>query len=376
MGVMVAMQTGHQAFVDELTCLAASTADQRIRSIAERTARPLRVAVRGRRGVGRNTLVRALDGAGSAAGLSATSGGDPADVVVYALAEVVKPEDRAGIAVLEPTERPVLAVLTMADKTDVVGFAGVGPMAGALQRCELLSTLAGLPVEPMSALLAVAALDDLDERSWCALRALAAHPAAGAALDGSHAGFLSADLGVPTGQRLRLLESLDLFGVAIAIEALRRGAARTQVRALLRKISGIDAVVAKAVAAGAGVRYGRVLEAVAALEVLAVADEQVSEFLAGEAAVLARMSAALDAASTWGLDPFGAAVPPDDPGAQLQRALRWRRHRSQRGPAAESPDSDLRRWCGADIVRGSLRLWSRAAGSLACAGPPEGGRPR
>lgn len=107
-----------------------------------------------------------------------------------------------------------------------------------------------------------------------------------------------------------------------------------------------------------------------------MADEQVSEFLAGEAAVLARMSAALDAASTWGLDPFGAAVPPDDPGAQLQRALRWRRHRSQRGPAAESPDSDLRRWCGADIVRGSLRLWSRAAGSLACAGPPEGGRPR
>ncbi|MCV6971136.1 hypothetical protein H7I00_16355, partial [Mycobacterium bohemicum] len=40
----------------------------------------------------------------------------------------------------------------------------------------------------------------------------------------------------------------------------------------------------------------------------------------------------------------------------LPRALRWQRY----GRAAVS---DLHRACGADIARGSLRLWSRAGGA-------------
>ncbi|HZC51447.1 MAG TPA: hypothetical protein VE441_02985, partial [Mycobacterium sp.] len=55
---------GHQIFVDELARFATEHADARVTTIAERAAAPLRVAVRGRRGVGRGTVARALDRAG------------------------------------------------------------------------------------------------------------------------------------------------------------------------------------------------------------------------------------------------------------------------------------------------------------------------
>lgn len=43
---------GHQIFVDELARFAAAEADPRVTAIAQRAAAPLRVVVRGRRGVG------------------------------------------------------------------------------------------------------------------------------------------------------------------------------------------------------------------------------------------------------------------------------------------------------------------------------------
>ena len=82
--------------------------DPRCAAIAKRLATPLRVAVTGRRGVGRSTVARAL----ACAGLAVTPPRGMADVDVYVLAEVVKPEDRAAI---EAAGRPVLAVLNKAD---------------------------------------------------------------------------------------------------------------------------------------------------------------------------------------------------------------------------------------------------------------------
>ena len=64
------------------------------------------------------------------------------------------------------------------------------------------------------------------------------------------------------------------------------------------------------------------------------------------------MAAAVDLAEAAGLE-VGRA---DDPAGHLPRAVRWQRY--SRGPA-----SDLHRACGADIARGSLRLWSQAGGS-------------
>ena len=46
-----------------------------------------------------------------------------------------------------------------------------------------------------------------------------------------------------------------------------------------------------------------------------------------------------------------------DLSAHLPRAVRWQRY-------SRASMSELHRTCGADIARGSLRLWSRARASL------------
>jgi hypothetical protein len=265
---------GSEIFVDELTRFAAGIADHRVSAIAERAATPLRVAVRGRSGVGRRTVARALQRAGIV--LAGEFG--VADLVVHVTAEVVKPEDIREIA---EERRPVLAVL---NKADLLGFAGDGPLAVAKARCADFAPLVGVPIEPMAALLAVAALDDLAEDLWTALRMLADDPS---------------DAASPEAVRLRLLDTLDMFGIALAVAAIRRGNTFAQVRTLLRRVSGIDAVVAGLDAVGAGLRYARVLDAVAELEALAVSGgevgERIDEFLRCDDTVIARMASAMDA---------------------------------------------------------------------------------
>jgi hypothetical protein len=345
---------GHHIFVDELARFAAGCADPRVAAIAERAAAPLRVAVRGRPGVGRRTVARALDRAGAASGIAVTPSDTNVDLVVYVTAEVVKPEDADAIAA---ARHPLLAVLNKADLAgSLSGRNGEGPIAAARTRCANLSELVGVPVEPMIGLLAVAALENLNGTSWAALRALATHPAGSACLDGSFDGFLTADNAVPADVRLRLLNTLDLFGTALAVAAVRRGGTEAQVRALLRRISGVDAVAEKLFALGAEVRYQRALDAVAELEALAVGNagvgERIGGFLSCDDTVIARMAAATDLPAAAGQDA--------GPAAHLPRAARWQRY--SRGSV-----SDLHRACGADIVRGSLRLWSQT-----CAAPPDG----
>ncbi|OBG20583.1 hypothetical protein [Mycobacterium sp. 852002-51057_SCH5723018] len=353
---------GHHTFADELARFAAARADARVTAIAERAGAPLRAVVHGRRTVGCGTVARALDRAGDAHGIGVTTGETQADVVVYVIAEVVKPEDTEAIG---GTGRPVLAVLNKADLTgSLSGRGGDGPIAAARARCAELSPLVRAPMEPMIALLAVAALDDLDSALWTALTALAADPRGAGILDGSFAGFMAANNPVPTDVRVRLLETLDLFGIALGIAAIRQGRTPAQVRALLRRISGVDAVLDTISVVGAELRYRRVLRAVAELEALAVCDGEIAEavgaFLSRDDTVVARMAAAVDLAEAAGLEVDPGNWDRDDAAAHLPRALRWQRY--SRG--ALGPVSDLHRACGADIVRGSLRLWSRAGGSL------------
>ncbi|BBY23306.1 hypothetical protein [Mycobacterium stomatepiae] len=333
---------GSQVFADELARFAAECDDARVSAIAAHTGAPLRAVVRGRAGVGRGTVARAL---AHASGITVMPDAGEADVTVQVIAEVVKPEDVDAIAA---ADCPVLTVLNKADLAgSLSGRTADGPLAAARTRGTQLAGLTGAAVEPMIALLAVAALEGLDATSWAALRTLAAHPAC---LEGSFEEFVAADNPVPTHARLRLLETLDLFGTALGIAAIRRGATLSQVCALLRRISGVDVVVARLWAVGAQARYRRVLEATAELEALAVGrsriGEQVSGFLSRDDTVLARMAAAVEAADAAGLD-TGPDVDDD-----LARAVRWQR--DSRGSA-----DDLRRACGADIARGSLRLWSR-----------------
>jgi hypothetical protein len=293
-----------QAFVEELVRFAADSADGRLAAIAERAAAPLRVAVHGRRGVGCTAVARALH--------QVAVDADP-EVVVYVFAEVVKPEDVRAVAAIEAAPGPVLAVL---NKADVTGFAGDGPMALARAQCEHFSALLGVPVQPMIGLLAVAAQEDVQDFSS---------------------------------------DTLGPFGAAVAAAASRKGKTPAEMRALLRRVSGVDAVLERIVAVGAEVRYRRVLDAVAELEALAVSDGAVGEFLGRDDTVLARMAAAIDVAESAGLDLELDLAPCRDAAGYLSRAARWQRYSREQA-------SVLRRACGADIARGSLRLWSRSGG--------------
>lgn len=284
------------------------------------------MAVTGRRGVGRSTVAHAL----TCAGLAVTPPAD-ADVNVHVLADAVKPEDRAAI---EAARRPVLAVLNKADlvATTAPGRHPDGPTSAARTRCAQLSARAGLPIEPLVGILAGAVLDDA---SWRGLQGLA----------GGH----SVDAAV----RDRLMVTLDAFGIRQAIAAIRREATRSDVDALLCRLSGIDDVVDKVGVLGAPARYRRTLDAVAELETIAVTDRRIGEFLAHDDTVVARMMAAFEVVEAVGL-----TVDRDDTAAaHLRRAMHWQSRR--RGPVA-----GIERACGADIVRGSLRLWSTVGGSV------------
>ncbi|WP_039890436.1 hypothetical protein [Mycobacterium xenopi] len=329
---------GHQIFVDELARFADEAGEPRLTAMAQRIAAPLRVAVDGRRGVGRRTVARALAGAGIELAASAA-----ADVSVRVVAEVVKPEDRDAVAA---ARQPVLVVL---NKADLLGSAGGGRLAAARSHCARLSALAGATVEPMVGLLAVTAVHGLVRDSlWAAVQLLAAHPAD---LRSAEA-FLASAHPVPRAERQRLVGTLDLFGLRLAVAAARRRSSPPQVHALLRGASCVDTVVKRIGAAGAEVRYRRVLDVFDELQAMAVGDQRIGDFLRRDDTVLARMAAAIDVIEAAGLH----VEPGDDRAAQLRRAVKWQRHSRRPGPG-------LHRRCAADIARGSLRLWSQAGGA-------------
>jgi hypothetical protein len=297
----------------------ASVADARWAAVAERLTTPVRVTVSGRRGVGRSTVAHALVRAGIE-----VAPVDAAELLVYVIAEVVKPEDSDAVA---SSRHPVLAVLNKADLAR-------GPLP-----------VLGVPVEPMVGMLAVAAFDDsLDDTLWAALGVLSAQPADLSSPDG----FVAGAHPVAAEVRRRLVDTLDVFGITAAVAAIRQGTPAPKVGELLRRLSRIDPVVEQIRAAGAEVRYRRILDAVIELEVLAVTDRRAAELLSADDTVNARMAAAVDVVEAAGLHVERC----DNPAAYLRRAAHWRRY--GRGPVAE-----LHRACGADIVRGSVRLWSK-----------------
>ena len=282
---------------------------------------PLLVGVGGRAGSGRRSVVRALRGAG----LAVTGPGESADVDVYVFVETFTADDRAALA---GTVRPTVAVL---NKADLAGFRGNGPMAVATQRCRELERATAVPTRPLSALLAVAGTDP-------------------AVLDAAMVDALGTLSTATEGVRRRLAADLDLFGTACAVSAVRSGARRDDVAALLRTVSGLGEVCAEIDRAAAPVRYRRLIDVLAALGggPKDDADSRAARTLAGDDVVLARMAAAAAV--------VGAAGAPDLDGVarsdHLRRAIHWQRY-------AGGPVSALHRACATDIARGALRLWSR-----------------
>ena len=287
---------------------------------------PMRVGVAGRLGSGRDTVRRALRGAGAVV----ADPGKPADIDVYLGVETLTRED---IDALAAAPRPAVAVL---NKADLSGFRGAGPMVVAAERCRGLERDTGVPILPLAGLLAVAACDPavLDPPLVEALRTVLVEPAR---------------LSPPI--RRRMLAELDFFGIAIAAEAVCGGADHAELAARLREVSGLPAVLDAIGRVGAPIRYRRLITALAGLAGRAVGRRgiPVAEFLAGDAVVLARMHAATDAMADSG--PAASGGPAD----VLSRAIHWQRY-------ARGPVSALQRGCATDIARGALRLWSEAGG--------------
>ena len=330
---------GHQIFTNELTRFADRTGDARIAALIARVDGPLWIAVLGRDGVGRGTVAAAL----AAAGLTVVDRDVTADVDVVVIAEALKPEDRAMIGSdSSRSSRPRCPTLVVLNKADLSGFGAGGPIAVADRRAADYQALIGAPTVPMVALLAAAALDD---ELIGALQVLTAEPADLTSADG----FLSRPHSLPRAVRARLLDTVDLFGIAHGVLALRRGTEVTALPAVLRRLSQVERVVAQVAAVGAEVRYRRLCSVLAELRAEAAAGRpDVDEFLADDDAVIAVMAAAVDVVEAAGL----SVDPDDEPSAHLRRAQHFHRY-------SDGPVNQLHRSCGVDICRGSLRLLRR-----------------
>ena len=323
---------GHQILVDALLRISEESRDPRLTLIIRRLCAPVRISVRGRRGVGRATVTAALTGAGLA-----VSADGAADLDVLVIAEALKPEDRA---LLDTSDRPTLAVL---NKADLSGFGAAGPMALAHHRAAHCRALTGVPTVPMVALLAhVDLTGDLVD-------ALLTEPADLSSTDA----FVAAPHRLPREVRERLLCALDRFGIAHAVLALDRGTSGDSLPSHLRKLSQLDRVIEHIEAAGAPLRYRRLRSAVTQLRALATQsdDTLLADLLVSDDAVLAVMTTAVDV-----VEAAGAQVDRgDDADAHLRRAVYWQRYGS-------GPVNALHRACAADISRGSLRLLGRSRG--------------
>ncbi|OBF58497.1 hypothetical protein [Mycolicibacterium monacense] len=319
-------------FDDVLTRFAQECGDAAVAAVAARLAAPPRVAVTGRAGVGRTTLARALARDGRRVAEHTP------DVAVVVVAEAVKPEDVASVAAWRDADVPVVVVGNKADLT--------GPIPPDALRRFGSGEHGDVPVESVVALLADVSLDDdsLDDDALGALQLLAAEPAelrsANAFLDAAHP--------LPRDVRMRLLRTLGLRGVAHSVRALRDGADPHDLPTLLREVSGFDRVLGRLDALAAPARYDRIRAALAELQVRAAGNDRIAAFLADDDTVLAVMTAAVDVVQAAGL----VVDPGDDAATHLRRAVWWRGY--SRGPV-----SPLHRACGADIARGSLRLFER-----------------
>lgn len=318
------------SFADELTRFAASSGDPVVAAQAAQVRTPVTVAVTGRTGVGSATVRSAL----RLAGVSVCEPGVAADIDAYVVAEVVKPEDRAHLAA---ADRPAVLVL---NKADLSGYAQGGPMAVAQSRAARYRRLTGVATVPMAAHLAVATVD---AEMLAALDLLAREPADLSSVDR----FVGSAHPLSTAVRQRLVEVLDIVGIAHAVLAVRsHGATAPRVLpALLRRLSNLDPVLEQLRLAAAEPHYRRTCDAVRALEALAVDDVRVAGFLNSDAVVLARMAAAEDVVTAAGLTLGDAPYE--------RRALRWRTY-------STGPVSPVHRGCGQDIARGSLLLLTRA----------------
>ncbi|MGH3643280.1 MAG: hypothetical protein ACRDUX_30160 [Mycobacterium sp.] len=330
-----------QAFVGELTPFADTMIGPQLTQVINRLRRPVRIAVVGREGVGRGSVVAALRRRGVA-----VAPPDVCEVCVLVIAEAVKAED---VAAVRASGRPVLIVLT---KADLAGAGAGGPLAVARDRACAIRILTATPTVPMVGLLSALDSAVLDGDLVAALRAFVDEPPNLTSVDA----FVGDPHSVGRDVRARLLERLDRFGIAHAILALAGGTEPALLPAHLARLGNLDEVMSALDAVSAPVRYRRLCTALAELRSLTVQlgstslSDSLTDLLATDVTVMAAMTAAVDVIEADGLSVDRG----DTSAAHLERAIRWRRYGS-------GPVNALHRRCSRDITRGSLRLLAGAS---------------
>ena len=337
-------------FGELLAEFAARVRDLRVLEIEERFREPLTVVVRGRRGVGRGAVTAALADSGvtvtADADADADADSEGADVNVFVVAEVLKPEDRAQLRAacrVPAVAGTPGAAMVVLNKADLTGADPGGPLACAERRAAEFAATVGVPVVPMIAPLATVGFDDGE---IAALRALIGTPVDMTSTDA----FVGSAHRLPAELRRRLLDKLDRFGLAHAVLALCGGATRATVQRRLREVSQVDRVLDQLIAVSAPARYRKVCAVLSELRSLAAqrGGAGIEEFLVADETVIAVMAAAVDVVEAAGV----AVERGDARDAHLRRAARWETY-------ARGPVGVLHQQCAKDISRGSLRLLGR-----------------
>ena len=230
---------------------------------------PLRVAVVGRFGTGRDTVARALRQSYDVSPIGPGDDADDADAWLHVLSGWPRPDDVATIADLDP--RRSLVVLGKADS--------LGSWPAARDRAAQCTASLGRAVVPVMPLLAVPDLrmDDIDF--------MAAMAAAGEQVPPMQAEFLDAGGPHQRLQRLSLLRRLDAYGIASALALLRGGPLTAEeLAARLHQRSGLDALADPLTEFASLAEHRRVRRVVDELEIIAaqgILRDEIEHILSG-----------------------------------------------------------------------------------------------
>lgn len=339
---------------------AAGDARALIETVAARRVRPVTVEVSGRPGVGKSTILAVLRAAELDAGglgvrlkevgaaprgssLTHTSASEQdVDVLVYVIAGAVSPVDCAVLGrVPVDVMDGVVIVLTKADSLD-------NPTEAAASAADRL----GRPVLPVMGSMAAGSANAGTGRapfSVADVRAVAAADLSKTDLMGVDR-FLTADLPLSTRRREDLLDHIELRGLAVVVEMLRRRPAATEDELLgaLSDISGASALIAAVASEISTATSSRDIELHRSLRDASAQHRQVrgavEAYLASDEATAAQMRySAIRSAVSIDIESEAAA---------REQAVYWKER------AVASSDTEVRRAALA-LCRGYLRMLPR-----------------
>ncbi|MGL6234999.1 MAG: UbiD family decarboxylase [Segniliparus sp.] len=313
---------------------------------------PIRVAVKGREGVGKSKVVQVLapplEGELAFVECDLEQSQEPPEIVLHVLAAAARSADKDASKAVDNTM--ACGLLNKCDTISTPGDSGLWDQAG--EAAARSTRELGYPVFPAVALLANASVDAVTY-GW--LQAIAD---AEETMPPSAELFLEAGRGSPVGtaERERLLREIGIYGLYCAFGALHVEAYRDPevLTDLLRELSGFGAFIPSLQGLAVKARARRISEFLAKLEqaaALGVLRDEIETMLAGAPVARLRMDAALGS-GVLGQDELGdGAGPSADPRAALDRAVRFR----ELGTRSSDPRAAGLAW---DLHVGFLRSWA------------------